>query len=64
MNNYNEECDDGNTNDNDACNNACELASPACIDFNFTVTPSTGYIPKLVTGSWNNLSGYTLTLDR
>jgi len=38
-----EECDDGNTNNNDGCDNTCHLTAPqnpACNTF--TVTPTTG----------------------
>ena len=36
-----EQCDDGNTNNDDACSNSCTLNTPSCPAFNFTIAPTT-----------------------
>ena len=56
-----EQCDDGNTTDNDACSNTCGFSTPSCTVVNFVVTPTTGYAPKLVTGTWNTPGGFTIS---
>jgi cysteine-rich repeat protein len=57
-----EQCDDGNTNNNDACSNSCTLNTPSCPAFNFTIAPTTWSVPRAVTGSWNTpVTGFTVT---
>lgn len=64
-NDIEEQCDDGNGLDDDACSNSCELNAPTCTAFGFVVSPTTGAAPKLVTGTWTSISGYTVnTLNR
>lgn len=54
-----EQCDDGNGIDDDACNNSCGFNVPSCDDISFVVAPTTGVAPRLVTGTWNSLTGFT-----
>jgi len=51
-----EQCDDGNANNDDACSNSCTLNTPSCPAFNFTIAPTTGTVPRPVTGTWSGVA--------
>ena len=62
---WSEACDDGNGIDTDACSNTCDLNVPSCPTFNFDITPTTWFVPTLVTGTWNTVTWFMVTsLDR
>ena len=54
--NQSEQCDDGNANNDDACSNSCTLNTPSCPAFNFTIAPTTGTVPRPVTGTWSGVA--------
>ncbi len=64
--NNEEQCDNGTGNSwTGSCSLSCTLNTPSCNDFNFNVTPNNGSVPLTVTGTWNNITGFTVTgLDR
>ncbi len=55
-----EQCDDGNTSNNDGCSSTCQLEPVVCSWFNLQVSPITGgYIWDDITFSWTAKTGYT-----
>ncbi len=57
--NWTEQCDDGNTSNNDGCNSSCHAESvPSCNNFNLQASPLIIYSWQTVTYSWTTPLGY------
>ena len=60
-----EQCDDGNTNNEDACQNDCTIGTNiSCESFRFGISPTTGTAPLSATAIRDSYNWYNLTLNR